>query len=160
VELLAALLDGSPYVLIVDDFPDGREMLAEYLEFRGLTVVTAANGADALRIAREHTPTVILMDLTMPGIDGWEATRQLKADRRTHASIVIAVTAHALAPDEGMALRAGADGFVSKPFDLTQLADAVALIMKNGRVGLKHLRGVDRRQRRRGADRRRARRKP
>ena len=84
------------YVLVVDDFADGREMVAEYLTFRGLSVVTASEGAEALRIARERPPAVVLMDLTMPGVDGWEATRRLKADPRTAESIVIALTAHAL----------------------------------------------------------------
>src|SRR5437762_1697383 len=93
-------------VLIVDDSPDGREMLAEYLTFRGFEVIEAVNGEDALTHARTRHPTVILMDLQMPGIGGWEATRQLKADATTRDIIVIAVTAHALTPDETIARQA------------------------------------------------------
>jgi len=127
------------YVLVVDDFADGREMVAEYLTFRGLSVVTASEGAEALRIARERPPAVVLMDLTMPGVDGWEATRRLKADPRTAESIVIALTAHALVHDEGRALEAGADAFVAKPFDLSLLADALTSILANGRASLNDL---------------------
>jgi CheY-like chemotaxis protein len=134
----------EPYVLIVDDFPDGREMLAEYLAFRGMTAVTSCDGADALSVARERPPAVVLMDLTMPGMDGWEATRQLKADPRTKDAIVIALTAHALAPDEGTARRAGCDGFVAKPYDLAALGDALERLLAQGRSALKTLTLVSR----------------
>jgi two-component system cell cycle response regulator DivK len=134
----------EPYVLIVDDFPDGREMLAEYLAFRGMAAVTSCDGADALSVARERPPAVVLMDLTMPGMDGWEATRQLKADPRTKDAIVIALTAHALAPDEGTARRAGCDGFVAKPYDLAALGDALERLLAQGRSALKTLTLVSR----------------
>jgi CheY-like chemotaxis protein len=134
----------EPYVLIVDDFPDGREMLAEYLAFRGMAAVTSCDGADALSVARERPPAVVLMDLTMPGMDGWEATRQLKADPRTRDAIVIALTAHALAPDEGTARRAGCDGFVAKPYDLAALGDALERLLAQGRSALKTLTLVSR----------------
>jgi len=123
------------YVLVVDDFADGREMVAEYLTFRGLNVTTASGGAEALRLARRRTPAIILMDLTMPGLDGWEATRRLKADPRTRDAVVIAVTANALAPERGKALDAGADHFVTKPYDLATLADTLVSILKSRRRG-------------------------
>lgn len=129
----------EPYVLIVDDFPDGREMLAEYLAFRGMAAVTSSDGAEALKVARERPPAVVLMDLTMPGMDGWEATRQFKADPLTRDAIVIALTAHALAPDEGTARQAGCDGFVAKPYDLTALGNALERLLTTGRPALKSL---------------------
>jgi two-component system cell cycle response regulator DivK len=126
----------EPCILVVDDVPDGREMLAEYLSFRGFEVVTASDGAEAIDVATARIPAVILMDLTMPGIDGWEATRRLKSDPRTKDCIIIAVTANALIWDEGKATRAGADAFVAKPYDLTMLADALAKVLSQGRSAL------------------------
>jgi two-component system cell cycle response regulator DivK len=117
-------------VLIVDDSPDGREMLAEYLTFRGFAVLVAANGEEALTQARTHHPAVILMDLQMPGIGGWEATRQLKADPATEDIIVIAVTARAFTPDEAIARQAGCDRFIAKPYDIIAVADAVAAALR------------------------------
>jgi two-component system, cell cycle response regulator DivK len=123
-------------VLIVDDSPDGREMLAEYLTFRGFDVIEATTGEEALARARSHHPAVILMDLQMPGMGGWEATRQLKAEPATKDIIVIALTAHALTPDEAIARQAGCDGFIAKPFDITAVADAIGEVLQRGRRGL------------------------
>jgi len=75
-----------PSVLVADDFADGRELLAEYLTFRGFTVHTAADGEQAIQIARSVRPDIVLMDLSMPGIDGWQAARTLKDDPRTKTS--------------------------------------------------------------------------
>jgi two-component system, cell cycle response regulator DivK len=127
----------APFILVVDDVADGREMLTEYLRFRGFRVVAADNGVAALEIARRERPRVILMDLAMPGVDGWNATRQLKADPRTKHIIVVAVTAHALTGDEAIAKNAGCDAFVAKPYELVQLADALQILMRWGRRGLK-----------------------
>ncbi len=129
-------------VLIVDDSPDGREMLAEYLTFRGFEVMEAVNGEEALAQARTRHPAVVLMDLQMPGIGGWEATRQLKADPATTDIIVIAVTAHALTPDEAIARQAGCDGFISKPYDIKAVADALGEVLQRGRSGLVELDGL------------------
>ena len=126
----------QPYVLVVDDFDDGREMVAEYLTFRGLRVVTATNGAEAVAIVRHDPPALVLMDLSMSPMDGWEATRHLKADPRTQDVIVVAVTAHALSSDEGKARQSGADAFVPKPFDLAALGDAIHRVMAEGRPAL------------------------
>jgi two-component system cell cycle response regulator DivK len=114
-------------------------MVAEYLRFRGFAVRQAASGSAALKIARHQLPKVILMDLSMPEVDGWEATRQLKADPKTREAIVIAVTAHALSPDEQKARDAGCDGFIAKPFDLSVLADGLERVMVLGRQGLAFL---------------------
>src|SRR5205807_9357571 len=86
-----------PRVLVVDDYPDAREMYTEYLEFSGFEVVQASNGAEALERAIDTIPDIILMDLSLPVMDGWEATRRLKADRRTWDIPVVALTGHALA---------------------------------------------------------------
>jgi two-component system, cell cycle response regulator DivK len=104
-----------PLVLVVDDMVDGREICAEYLSFRGYRVATAADGHEALAQAFDLLPTVILMDLSLPGIDGWEVTRRLKRDERTRHIPVIALTAHALASARDAALSAGCDAVVTKP---------------------------------------------
>jgi two-component system, cell cycle response regulator DivK len=102
-------------VLLVDDYPDAREMYAEYLEFSGFDVVQAANGVEALQRASDDMPDIILMDLSLPVMDGWEATRRLKADERTAHIPVVALTGHALAGVSEGAIKAGCDAFVTKP---------------------------------------------
>jgi len=102
-------------VLLVDDYPDAREMYSEYLQFAGFDVVEAANGIEALQGAIDHEPDIILMDLSLPVMDGWEATRRLKADDRTKTIPVVALTGHALAGISEGARKAGCDAFVTKP---------------------------------------------
>jgi two-component system, cell cycle response regulator DivK len=104
-----------PLVLIVDDVEHGREIYAEYLEFRGFRVATAADGEEALARALELRPDLILMDLSLPKVDGWEATRRLRRDDRTRSIPVIALTAHALASARDQAMDAGCDAVVTKP---------------------------------------------
>ncbi len=105
----------APLILVVDDYEDAREMYAEYLEFSGFRAATARNGDEAIALARKLKPALILMDLSMPGMDGWEATRILKSDERTRGIPVIALTGHALAGNEEEARRSGCDGFIAKP---------------------------------------------
>ncbi|HEX6898729.1 MAG TPA: response regulator [Thermoanaerobaculia bacterium] len=107
--------ESTPLVLVVDDVDHGREIFAEYLEFRGFRVATAADGLEALEKAFELRPDVILMDLSLPGIDGWEATRRLKSDERTRAIPIIALTAHALASAHEKAREVGCNAVVTKP---------------------------------------------
>ena len=104
-----------PRVLLVDDYPDAREMYAEYLDFSGFEVIEAANGMEALQRAADAQPDIVLMDLSLPVMDGWEATRRLKADKRTEHIPVVALTGHALAGISEGAKRAGCDAFVTKP---------------------------------------------
>jgi two-component system, cell cycle response regulator DivK len=104
-----------PRVLLVDDYPDAREMYSEYLQFSGFDVVEAANGMEALQRAVDASPDIILMDLSLPVMDGWEATRRLKADERTSSIPVVALTGHALAGISEGAKQAGCDAFVTKP---------------------------------------------
>lgn len=119
-------------IVVVDDSSDGREMLTEYLAFRGFQVAEARHGAEAIEVARRVRPHIVLMNLTMPDMDGWEATRQLKADPLTKDIIVIAVSAHAFASGEASARAAGCDGFIVKPFDLAVLADALDRVLSEG----------------------------
>lgn len=105
----------APLILVVDDYQDAREMYAEYLQFSGFRVAEARNGNEALEQAFALKPDLILMDLSLPGMDGWEATRVLKADDRTKNIPVVALTGHALAGASEGAKKAGCDSFVTKP---------------------------------------------
>jgi CheY-like chemotaxis protein len=105
----------APLILLVEDFDDAREMYRDYLEFSGFRVETASDGREAIEKARAIRPDLILMDLSLPGIDGWEATRILKNDDATRHISIIALSAHALAPEGERAAVAGCDGFIAKP---------------------------------------------
>jgi CheY-like chemotaxis protein len=102
-------------VLVVDDYRDAREMYSEYLEFSGFAVIQAGNGREAVQRAIDSDPDIILMDLSLPVMDGWEATRRLKADARTAGIPVVALTGHALAGVSEGARQAGCDAFIAKP---------------------------------------------
>ena len=104
-----------PLILVVDDYQDAREMYAEYLQFSGFRVAEAKNGNEAVEKAFALKPDLILMDLSLPGMDGWEATRRLKADEATRGIPVVALTGHALAGASEGARKAGCDSFVTKP---------------------------------------------
>jgi two-component system, cell cycle response regulator DivK len=105
----------NPLILVVDDYQDAREMYAEYLQFSGFRVAEAKNWNEAVEKAFELRPDLILMDLSLPGKDGWEATRELKSDERTRHIPVVALTGHALAGASEGAKKAGCDSFVTKP---------------------------------------------
>jgi CheY-like chemotaxis protein len=105
----------SPLILVVDDYQDAREMYAEYLQFCGFRVAEARNGNEAVAQAFSLRPDLILMDLSLPGMDGWEATTMLKSDERTRHIPVVALTGHALAGASESARKAGCDSFVTKP---------------------------------------------
>lgn len=129
--------ENAPLVLVVDDVAHGREIFAEYLEFRGFRVATAEDGIEAMEKAFELRPDVILMDLSLPGIDGWEATRRLKQDERTSAIPIIALTAHALASAHDRAKEVGCDAVVTKPCIPKDLEAEVRrqLAAREGRAG-------------------------
>ncbi len=105
----------GPRVLIVDDFEDNREMYVAFLTFSGFRVDQATNGFEALERAFAEPPDVIVMDLSLPGLDGWAATRRLKEDARTGHIPVLALTGHALDGSSKAALEAGCDGYLTKP---------------------------------------------
>ena len=105
----------APLILLVEDFADAREMYREFLEYSGFRVATASDGREAIEKARALDPDLVLMDLSLPGIDGWEATRILKADPETSHLVIVALSAHALPPEGQRARDAGCDGFIAKP---------------------------------------------
>src|SRR5438477_11846242 len=122
----------KPIVLLVDDYPDAREMYAEYLEFSGFDIVQAGNGVEAIERALDSDPDVILMDLSLPIMDGWEATRRLKADSRTDHIPVLAVTGHALTGISEDARNAGCDGFITKPCLPEDLVKEIRKVLAGG----------------------------
>ena len=115
-----------PLVLVVEDYEDAREMYAAYLQFSGFEVAEATNGIEAVEKARELLPDIVLMDLALPRMDGWEATRQLKSDEQTRHIPIVALTGHALAGHAEGARQAGCDAFVTKPC----LPDALVVEIK------------------------------
>ena len=105
----------QPLVLVVEDYQDAREMYAAYLQFSGYDVVEAGNGVEAVEKTLDLLPDIVLMDLALPRMDGWEATRRLKNDERTRHIPIVALTGHALAGHAEGAREAGCDAFVTKP---------------------------------------------
>jgi CheY-like chemotaxis protein len=105
----------QPLVLVVEDYPDAREMYVAYLQFSGFEVAEATNGVEAIEMTEALMPDIVLMDLALPKVDGWEATRRLKASPRTRHIPIVALTGHALAGHAEGARQAGCDAFVTKP---------------------------------------------
>jgi CheY-like chemotaxis protein len=120
----------KPRILLVEDYDDAREMYRDYLEFSGFQVDTARDGHEALEQARRHNPDLVLMDLSLPGLDGWEATRILKKDPATAHLIVVALSAHALSAEGDRARAAGCDGFIAKPCLPHDLVDQITAYLK------------------------------
>lgn len=112
-------------ILLVEDNADNRRLIRRLVEDFDATVIEADNGAEGVRLAQSEVPHLILMDLSLPVMDGWEATRRLKADAATRDIPVIALTAHAMDGDRDQALAAGCDDYISKPI---QLAPFLALL--------------------------------
>lgn len=124
----------KPLVLVVDDFADNREMYSEYLSFSGYDVIEARNGREALDQAQQRLPDIIIMDLSLPVMDGWEATRRLKADERTRKIPVVALTGHALAGHSKGAKEAGCDSFLAKPCLPDQLVAEIKRMLETGKA--------------------------
>lgn len=116
-------------VLIVEDNEMNREMLSRRLRRKGFAVLEAADATSGLMIARSRSIGVILMDMSLPEIDGWTATRMLKADAATRPIPVMALTAHAMVQDRDAALAAGCDDFETKPIDFDRLIDKITHLM-------------------------------
>jgi two-component system cell cycle response regulator DivK len=108
-------------ILVVEDNEMNREMLSRRLERKGYQVLIAVDGEASISVARAHAPDLILMDMSLPIVDGWEATRRMKADQSLKHIPVIALTAHAMANDRDKALEAGCDDYDTKPIDLPRL---------------------------------------
>jgi two-component system cell cycle response regulator DivK len=121
---------GPRTVLIVDDFDDNRQMYAEFLAYSGYRVLEASNGAEAIAQATEHLPDLIVMDLSLPVLDGWEATRRLKSDPRTRHIPVVALTGHALEGHSQGARAAGCDAFLAKPCLPDKLLETVRTMLE------------------------------
>lgn len=124
------MTERRPLILLVDDFQDNREMYAMYLDYTGFRVAEATNGYEALEQASALTPDLIVMDLSLPGLDGWEATRRLKSDARTRSIPVIALTSHALEGFSEGAKAAGCDAFVTKPCLPEELVGEIRKMLK------------------------------
>ena len=122
----------KPIVLVVDDFADNREMYSEYLSFSGYEVIEAKNGIEAIEAAQQRMPDIIIMDLSLPVMDGWEATRRLKADEHTRRIPIVALTGHALAGHSKGAKEAGCDSFLAKPCLPDQLVTEIRRMLDGG----------------------------
>jgi two-component system, cell cycle response regulator DivK len=116
-------------ILYVEDNEDNLYMLSNRLTRRGYQVVLARNGEEGIAMARSEEPSLILMDLSLPVIDGWEATRRLKAEAATSAIPVIALSAHAMAEDREKAIAAGCDEYDTKPVELPRLLEKIATLL-------------------------------
>ncbi|MBV9865677.1 MAG: response regulator [Abitibacteriaceae bacterium] len=116
-------------ILLVEDNELNRDMLSRRLERRGYEVVIAVDGKEGVELAQSAMPDLILMDMSLPVLDGWEATRQLKADAPTQAIPVIALTAHAMAGDREKALEAGCDDYDTKPVELPRLITKIEALL-------------------------------
>jgi two-component system, cell cycle response regulator DivK len=132
----------KPLVLVVDDFADNREMYSEYLSFSGYEVIEAKNGSEAIDAAHARLPDIIIMDLSLPVMDGWEATRRLKADDRTRKIPVVALTGHALAGHSKGAREAGCDSFLAKPCLPHQLVAEIRRMLEGGKAAVVKSKGV------------------
>lgn len=131
----------KPLVLVVDDFADNREMYSEYLSYSGYDVIEAKNGKEAIEAAQAKAPDIIIMDLSLPVMDGWEATRRLKADTRTHDIPVVALTGHALAGHSQGAREAGCDSFLAKPCLPDQLVAEIKRMLQTGAASIEKSKG-------------------
>lgn len=116
-------------ILLVEDNEMNRDMLSRRLERRGYEVVIAVDGGEGVNLAHSELPDLILMDMSLPVMDGWEATRQIKSTPDTHSIPVIALTAHAMASDREKALEAGCDDYDTKPIELPRLLEKMQALL-------------------------------
>ena len=119
----------APLILVVEDYDDAREMYVEYLTFTGFRVESATNGLEAIEMTQRLKPDLVLMDLALPKLDGWEATRRLKSDPATSRIPVIALTGHALAGHAERAREAGCDSFITKPCVPDELVAEISRVL-------------------------------
>jgi CheY-like chemotaxis protein len=119
-------------ILLVEDNELNRDMLSRRLARRGYEVLLASDGEEGVSLALAARPAVILMDMSLPKVDGWEATRRLKADEATRAIPVIALTAHAMRGDREKAMAAGCDEYDTKPVDFERLVEKIERLLARG----------------------------
>jgi two-component system cell cycle response regulator DivK len=120
----------SPKILVVEDNQDNREMVVKVLKFNGYQVVEAVDGEEAVEKAKAEHPDLILLDIFLPKMDGYEATRRLKGDTSLRNIPIIALTAHAMKGSMEEALAAGCDGYISKPIDVRELPKQIQHFLK------------------------------
>ena len=120
----------APRILVVEDDPDNRRIVVKVLAVDGYETLEAADGESAVALARREHPDAILMDLAMPGVDGWEAARRLKADPATADIPIVALTAFALRGDEDRAREAGCDAYLAKPCRPQAIRDVVGRLLQ------------------------------
>ena len=118
-----------PKLLLVEDNEMNRDMLSRRLQRKGYEIVLAVDGPSGVEMARTHAPDLILMDMSLPILDGWEATRRLKSDAATQHIPVIALTAHAMSSDREKALEAGCDEYDTKPIELPRLLGKIESLL-------------------------------
>jgi two-component system, cell cycle response regulator DivK len=119
-----------PKILLIEDNEQNRDALSRRLQRRGYDVVMAVDGKQGVAMALAEAPDLVLMDLNMPELDGWEATRLIKAEPHGAALPIIAMTAHAMSGDEEKALQAGCDDYHSKPVEFARLLDQIEALLK------------------------------
>lgn len=112
-------------ILLVEDNEMNRDMLSRRLEKKGYAVIMAVDGREGIAFAEKHKPDLILMDMSLPEVDGWEATRHIKSNSETKSIPLIALTAHAMAGDKEKALEAGCDDYDTKPVDFARLLEKI-----------------------------------
>lgn len=116
-------------ILLVEDNELNRDMLMRRLQRKGYEVVAAVDGQQGVQLAESLAPDIILMDMSIPIIDGWTATQQIKANPKTHAIPIIALTAHAMTSDRDKALECGCDDFDTKPIDFARLVEKIEKLL-------------------------------
>ncbi|RYG62611.1 response regulator [bacterium] len=129
-------------ILLVEDNEMNRDMLSRRLRRRGYEVVIAVDGEEGILSAQTEAPNLILMDMSLPILDGWEATRRLKSDPQTHGIPVIALTAHAMSSDRQKALEAGCDDYDTKPIELEGLLEKIEALLRQSPRGVTSETGV------------------
>jgi CheY-like chemotaxis protein len=122
-------------ILLVEDNEMNRDMLSRRLSKRGYEVLIAQDGREGIAMAHSQSPDLILMDMSLPVVDGWEATRRIKSEAETRSIPVIALTAHAMAGDEEKARSAGCDDFDTKPVELPRLLTKIEALLQRPRTG-------------------------
>ena len=115
------MAEDKPTVLVVEDNPDNRTLIADVLDMMDFHIIEAVDGNEGVSKAHEAKPQLILMDLSLPHKDGWTATRELKANPKTKAIPIVALTAHAMVGDRERAIEAGCDDYITKPVDFIEL---------------------------------------